>query len=219
MLYSLRHPHIVIIFGACDDVNNLMIVTELMAGGDLFHAIRASPAQLAWSVRGRHVALQVAEALHYLHTLQPPVVHRDIKSLLTAEYLIAKVADLGLARTKSQVLMPPQHAYTPAYATPEVHNSQHASEKVDIYSFGVLVWELLTQQMPVRGELRLPPSVQPAALRRLVQKCIEQNAHLRSSAAELVICLRALIEDGTSAAELAKLKAEADLKAEARLKV
>ncbi|KAJ1639388.1 kinase-like domain-containing protein [Pavlovales sp. CCMP2436] len=147
MLYSLRHPHIVIIFGACDDANNLMIVTELMAGGDLFHAIRASPAQLAWSARGRHVALQVAEALHYLHTLQPSVVHRDIKSLnvlLTAEYSIAKVADLGLARTKSQVLMPPQHAYTPAYAAPEVHDSQHASEKVDIYSFGVLVWEFLT---------------------------------------------------------------------------
>jgi hypothetical protein len=104
-LYNLHHPNIVVLYGACDDVASLMMVTELMAGGDLAQAMLAAPTQLAWANRGRHVALQVAEALHYLHTLEPAVVHRDIKPLnvlLTAEYSLAKVADFGLARTKLQ---------------------------------------------------------------------------------------------------------------------
>ena len=219
MLHRLSHPHIVVLFGACDDVDNLMLVTELM-GGDLYQAIRAAPEQLAWNARGMQVAQQIALALHYLHSLEPAVCHRDIKSLnvlLAYDYALAKLADLGLARTKSCSLMPPQQAYTQAYAAPEVLLSKRASEKVDLYSFGVMLWELLTQKTPERGALFLPPSVQPAALRRIVQRCLEPNAHLRPSAAELAVGLFALEQDGRGAGAGVQLAEEAAARAVAKV--
>jgi serine/threonine protein kinase len=170
--YKAQHPHIVHLFGACDDVDNLMIITEHMAGGDLARALRASPEVVGWGARVRALALQVARALNFLHTLEPPILHLDVKPanvLLSADLAVAKLADLGLAKAEMQSQVSVQ-GYTLAYAAPEVLMRRRGgvTDRADVYSFGILLYEVVTLRSVSMGELSLPART-PSAARALIE--------------------------------------------------
>ncbi|KAJ1630034.1 kinase-like domain-containing protein [Pavlovales sp. CCMP2436] len=188
MLHRLKHEHIIIFVGACNDPGNLMIVTELMAGGSLADLLKRDPASVTWAAAGRRASLHTARALSYLHTLEPPVVHWDVNpaNVLCQPGLgLFNLADVGLAysMSRSQTYAP---GWTPVYAAPELLLGRRTNAKADIFSVGVLLEAILAGGEPTgRGRARLPPATPPHAL-RLVEKCLSEEAALRPSAVHLV---------------------------------
>lgn len=186
MISKLRHRHIVQFYGACIDPSAVYMVTELMQM-DLFSALRQLTNQYKWTgVYGQEVALGIASGINYLHSRKPLVVHRDIKSpnILLQDGL-AKLADVGLARTKAESDMTAQKGFTVAWAAPEVVYRKRATEKIDIWSFGIILWEIITGQLPRVGHLNLP-LMTPSPLRAVYASCTLEDPVQRPSAQELV---------------------------------
>ncbi len=112
-----------------------------------------------------------AEACKYLHAREPKIVHRDLKSenLLIDDHFTAKVSDFGLSRfidldAKMTV------CGTPSWVAPEIFREERYTEKVDVYSYAILLWELITQDKPHYGfdAIQLPYLVGKEKLRPAV---------------------------------------------------
>ena len=179
MLTRLRHPHICLFMGACLDPPNRAIVTELVNRGSLWDRLRdqspdfllfmkaAFPSQSAvadsrvyshWPFHAvQKVAAGICKGLAYLHTQRPlPIIHRDLKSanVLLTDSFDVKICDFGLARLRSQSSDAAMTANvgTVHWMAPEVLRGAVYNESVDIYSFGILLWELLTGKCPYEGK-------------------------------------------------------------------
>ena len=184
IISKLRHRHILQFYGACIQPSCLFMVTELM-DTDLFSALQQCT-QYTWDgVYGKDVLAGVAAGLHHLHSRRPPIVHRDIKSpnILVMKGLV-KIADVGIAHTMCTSDMTAQRGYTVAWAAPEVILRQRATEKIDIWSFGVILWEVVTGRVPHPGQLGFPTCA-PAHLPILYRRCTSNTPTNRPSAAEL----------------------------------
>lgn len=191
IISKLRHRHILQFYGACIQPNCLYMVTELMQT-DLFSSLRKDIRYMWTGIYGKEVLLGVAAGLHYLHCRRPPIVHRDIKSpnVLLMDG-IAKIADVGIARTKADSDMTAQKGYTMAWASPEVVYRKRATEKIDIWSFGVMIWEVVSGKLPRVGHLVLP-SEAPPLLGTLYAACVDENPNKRPSAAQVITQLKAI---------------------------
>ena len=192
MISKLRHRHIVQFYGACIQPQNCYMVTELM-DSDLFSIMRLprEAARYKWSgLYGKEVLVGVASGLNYLHSRKPPVVHRDIKSpnILVVGSL-AKIADVGIARTMGTSDMTAQKGYSLAWAAPEVVYRRRATEKIDIWSIGVIIWEVVTGGLPKPGKLDMPIGT-PTHLTRLYLRCINDDPSARPSALEVTAELK-----------------------------
>ena len=146
VLATIRHPNVVMIMAA--NLNEKMIVQEFMGFGSLNQLLQ-SGVELS---RGQKIemALDVVEGLVFLHSSVPPVVHRDLKSAncLVDRRFQVKIADFGLARIRANSFRDTQTLGTAAYMAPEVIMNQKYSTKSDIYSFGILLYEILYQSNP-----------------------------------------------------------------------
>ncbi|KAL0039348.1 hypothetical protein WJX79_004186 [Trebouxia sp. C0005] len=165
LMAVISHPNVVQFHGACLRDNLAMIVLEYMEGGDLHEALMSvrcgaqGAGLLSWNRQGAKLALDIAKGLEFLHARK--IVHCDIKTknvLLNKGCSIAKLADCGVSRLLDS------HAFsstgtstfrgTLAYAAPELLLGSKCTDKVDMYSFGVLLWEIITHEKPFRGQLR-----------------------------------------------------------------
>jgi len=151
MMAKLRHPNVVLFMGACTQPPNLCIVTEFLEGGSLYSLLhqRKPPKKLSKHTIA-HIALQTARGLNYLHHIG--IVHRDMKSLnlLLDENYICKLCDFGLSCMKPKANEPLLNAQvgSPLWMAPELLINNSYTEKVDVYSYGVCLWELQTHQVP-----------------------------------------------------------------------
>ncbi|KXG27836.1 probable receptor-like protein kinase At2g42960 [Sorghum bicolor] len=161
VLGSLSHPNLARLLGYCAAGRDRILVYELLERGSLDAWLHGTDAEdgggtdsLPWSARLR-VARGAAAALEFLHHgRHPPVLHRDVKSsnVLLGEGFEAKLADFGLARivrgspAKSHVST--QAAGTAGYVAPEIWDGVGATAKADVYSFGVLLIEIVTGHRP-----------------------------------------------------------------------
>ncbi|KAK1287306.1 Serine/threonine-protein kinase EDR1 [Acorus calamus] len=153
IMKRLRHPNVVLFMGAITRVPNLSIVTEFLPRGSLFRLIHRPNNQLDERRRLR-MALDVARGMNYLHNCTPIVVHRDLKSpnLLVDKNWVVKVCDFGLSRMKQSTFLSSRStAGTAEWMAPEVLRNEPSDEKCDVYSFGVILWELSTLQQPWGG--------------------------------------------------------------------
>lgn len=150
LMKRLRHPNIVLFMGAVTSPQRLCIVTEFLPRGSLFRLLQRSTSKLDWR-RRIHMALDIARGMNYLHNRIPPIIHRDLKSsnLLVDKDWKVKVADFGLSRVKHETYLTTKTGKgTPQWMAPEVLRNEPSDEKSDIYSFGVILWELATQKIP-----------------------------------------------------------------------
>ncbi|XP_006895459.1 PREDICTED: mitogen-activated protein kinase kinase kinase MLK4-like [Elephantulus edwardii] len=222
----LRHPNIIQLRGVCLRHPNLCLVLEFARGGALNRALAAAPDPRAPGPRrARRIpprvlvdwALQIARGMLYLHEgAGVPILHRDLKSsnILLLEKIendsdicdkTLKITDFGLARewhrtTKMSAVG------TYAWMAPEVIKSSLFSKGSDIWSYGVVLWELLTGEAPYRGidglavaygvavnKLTLPiPSTCPEPFAKLLRECWEQDPHIRPSFALILEQLTAI---------------------------
>ncbi|XP_061221655.1 mitogen-activated protein kinase kinase kinase 21 isoform X2 [Neopsephotus bourkii] len=221
----LRHPNIIALHGVCLREPNLCLVMEFARGGSLNRALAAAAAPGAGAARGGlrippHIlvnwAVQIARGMLYLHDQAiVPILHRDLKSsnILLLEKMehddicnkTLKITDFGLAREWHRTTKM-SAAGTYAWMAPEVIKSSMFSKGSDIWSYGVLLWELLTGEVPYRGidglavaygvavnKLTLPiPSTCPEPFAKLMKECWEQDPHIRPSFALILEQLTAI---------------------------
>ncbi|KAL3666201.1 hypothetical protein V7S43_008989 [Phytophthora oleae] len=153
LMATLDHPHIVRLVGvAWDSPNDLCALTELMDGGDLRSLLNKYDMEnrpTGFTYEKVKIALHIAHALAYIHSLAPPLIHRDLKprNVLLTSKLDAKLADFGVAREHIDRTMTAEVG-TSLWMAPEVLMGQRYDHKADIFSFGVMLAELNTHAMP-----------------------------------------------------------------------
>ncbi|XP_007941180.1 mitogen-activated protein kinase kinase kinase 10 [Orycteropus afer afer] len=197
---ALKHANIIALRGACLSPPHLCLVMEYARGGALSRVLagrRVPPHVLVnWAV-------QVARGMNYLHNEAPvAIIHRDLKSIniLILEAIenhnladtVLKITDFGLAREWHKTTKM-SAAGTYAWMAPEVIRLSLFSKSSDVWSFGVLLWELLTGEVPYReidalavaygvamNKLTLPiPSTCPEPFARLLEECWDPEPHGR----------------------------------------
>ncbi|KAI3720265.1 hypothetical protein L6452_21178 [Arctium lappa] len=154
ILSSLNHPSLVKLHGYCSDPRGLLLVYEYVPNGTLSDHLHVYKKQnLTWQVRV-DIALQIASAIEYLHfSVVPPIVHRDITSnnIFADKDMKVKVGDFGLSRLLDPGCVWTGPQGTPGYLDPDYYRSFRLTEKSDIYSFGVVLLELVTGMRAVDG--------------------------------------------------------------------
>ncbi len=196
----MRNRHLtelIFVQGAFFGAKHAWLVTEYMEGGDLAANIAAK--RVTWWRRGRRIVTDVAKALVYLHARR--ICHFDIKSpnILLARDGAAKVADMGMARFVGRGMAAgakdgPGAIGTLAWAAPEMLWGSKCTEKADIYSYGIVLWEGCTGERTVRGQLRdvRVPEEAPPEVRDLILECLETCPAARPTAQQIVERLQAL---------------------------
>ncbi|XP_078166450.1 LEAF RUST 10 DISEASE-RESISTANCE LOCUS RECEPTOR-LIKE PROTEIN KINASE-like 1.1 [Carex rostrata] len=156
ILSGLHHPNLVTLYGSTASSNReLLLVYEFVSNGTVYdhlHGPRSSENALTLSVR-LSIAIETANALAYLHAVEPPIIHRDVKTknILLDDGFHVKVGDFGLSRLfpldVTHVSTVPQG--TPGYVDPVYHQCYHLTDKSDVYSFGVVLMELISSKPAV----------------------------------------------------------------------
>ncbi|PRW57729.1 Serine threonine- kinase CTR1 [Chlorella sorokiniana] len=200
-LQQLRHPNVVGLMGIALTPRRGVLLLEYCQGRDLHAALDVlalgtQERLFGWHRRGKRVALEVAKALNFLHS--KGIVHLDVKSpnVLLTENGTAKLADVGFSREKLHTFLSDLSNFgTFAWAAPELLLARQCTQKVDIYSWGVLLWEIVTGERPQRGQLRLPrvPEECPQAASDLLLQCLHQDPAQRPTALELMQRLEPLV--------------------------
>ena len=188
MAARLRHPNLIQFIGATME-GEMMIVMELMATS-LRSQLKSEEYFPPKVVKA--VSLDVARGLNYLHLIQPdPIVHRDISSANVLLEVIqlnqwrAKLTDYGSVNLVRQLHT--ANPGSPAYAAPEASNPRLQSPKMDIYSFGALILEMLTGRLPVPDDRPgMFGKVQHEQLLRVIRRCLRGNPEDRPSASDII---------------------------------
>lgn len=211
LMAAFLHPKIVEFVGVSwSSSNDICAVTEYMAKGDLYQLLqKRRNGQINWADHKIYLAEDVADALVYLHSLTPKVIHRDLKSknILLDDEFRAKLSDFGISRERSLEETMTAGVGTIYWTAPEVLMGRKYTEKADIYSFGIVLSELDTHEVPyhdVRDDGRklqamkivkkvisenLRPTftaAMPPIVMDLARRCLDSEPNVRPDAVELL---------------------------------
>lgn len=201
--------HFLLPFIGYSNIYPYIIVTDFIPCGSLFEALRhkrGSPI-LTDTIKTK-IALGIAIGMIVLHDKN--IIHRDLKSLniLINEETLPKICDFGIARFSDSINPGSQQNFftanigTPHWMAPEILQSGHYTNKVDVFSYAVILWEMLTEDLPFKGMKEhyqvalkivsgernyLPPNT-PSGLRDLISKLWSQDPNLRPDFREVYRC-------------------------------
>lgn len=152
ILGSIKHRYLVNLRGYCNSPTSKLLIYDFLPCGSLDEALHERSEQLDWDAR-LNIIMGAAKGLAYLHhDCSPRIIHRDIKSsnILLDGNLEARVSDFGLAKLleDEESHITTIVAGTFGYLAPEYMQSGRATEKTDVYSFGVLVLEVVSGKRP-----------------------------------------------------------------------
>ncbi|KAG6748582.1 hypothetical protein POTOM_048511 [Populus tomentosa] len=147
---------VILFLGACTKPPRLSMVTEYMEMGSLYYLIHSSGQKKKLSWRRRLKMLRdICRGLMCIHRMK--IVHRDLKSAncLVNKHMTIKICDFGLSRVMADIpIRDSSSAGTPEWMAPELIRNEPVTEKCDIFSLGVIMWELCTLSRPWEG---VPP--------------------------------------------------------------
>lgn len=194
IMRKVRHRNVVQFIGACTKKPHLCIVFEYMKGGSVYDRLRSEKGAFS-IVEVLRVAAEVSRGMNYLH--QRKILHRDLKAanLLIDEHGTVKIADFGVARLLDTEGVMTAETGTYRWMAPEIIEHKAYDQKADVYSFGIVLWELLTGSVPyqdrtplqaavgvVQNGLRpdIPPST-PAGIADIMRLCWQREPSVRPS--------------------------------------
>ncbi|KAJ7559742.1 hypothetical protein O6H91_04G099000 [Diphasiastrum complanatum] len=153
LLSRLRHPNVILFLGACTKPPHLSLVTEYMHMGSLYHLVHLSGQGKKLSWRRRFKMLRdICRGMMCVHRMN--IIHRDLKSAncLVDKHWSVKICDFGLSRITTGVpIQESTVAGTPEWMAPELLRNEPVTDKCDIFSLGVIMWELCTLKRPWEG--------------------------------------------------------------------
>mmetsp|Transcript_1169 Transcript_1169/g.2430 ORF Transcript_1169/g.2430 Transcript_1169/m.2430 type:complete len:1060 (+) Transcript_1169:445-3624(+) len=228
LLASLRSPNVVMFMGAYVNPPNLGMVMEFCGRGSLYDLLEQQR-EARHKLRGKHlpwarrlqIALDVAVGMTYLHTCNPAIVHRDLKSpnIMICSNWQAKIGDLGMSQIMEySCIAGTASIYSPRWMAPEILKGANYDISSDIYSFGVILWELCTLEVPwadcvhpfqlvhqvvtegKKLEIHVTSEHDFRGLldvHRLIEECCTTDPSVRPPFNEIVDRLRKLVEETT----------------------
>lgn len=151
IMYKVNHPHVVKLINHFEDDDKFYLIMLYASRGQLYQLLKKSH---RFDQRtAAQFMREVLEAVKYLHSFNPPIIHRDIKpeNILLDENSRIKLADFGWSNFKSDETSRVTYCGTPEYLSPEMVRKQGHGTNVDIWSLGVLLFELLAGHAPFSG--------------------------------------------------------------------
>uniref|UniRef100_A0A3P9NYL0 Mitogen-activated protein kinase kinase kinase n=1 Tax=Poecilia reticulata TaxID=8081 RepID=A0A3P9NYL0_POERE len=227
-LRKLKHPNIISFKGVCTQAPCYCIIMEYCAQGQLYEVLRAgrkvTPRLLVdW-------ATGIAGGMNYLHLHK--IIHRDLKSpnVLVTHNDTVKISDFGTSKELSDKSTKMSFAGTVAWMAPEVIRNEPVSEKVDIWSFGVVLWELLTGEIPYKdvdssaiiwgvgsNSLHLPvPSTCPDGFKILMKQTWQGKPRNRPSFRQILLHLDIASSDVLGTPQETYFKSQAEWREEVK---
>ncbi|XVF00828.1 hypothetical protein REPUB_Repub04eG0035700 [Reevesia pubescens] len=208
IMRKVRHKNVVQFIGACTKPPSLSIITEFMSGGSVYDYLHKQKGVFKLPSLLK-VAIDVSKGMNYLH--QNNIIHRDLKAanLLMDENEVVKVADFGVARVKVQSGVMTAETGTYRWMAPEVIEHKPYDHKADVFSFGIVLWELLTGKLPyeyltplqaavgvVQKGLRptIPKNTNPK-LGELLERSWQQDPTLRPDFSEIIEILQQIAKE------------------------
>jgi len=205
MLKDVNHPNVIQFFGICNHESGIYLITEYIENGDLFDLLVFDSEKIydKWKTKVK-ISLQIAQGVFYLHSRN--VIHRDLKSqnVLIGENNKVKLCDLGLAtivENKKRMTV----CGTDEWMAPEIAIAESYDYRVDVFSFGIILTEIITCQPPAKRTIQnflafdeknflncIPPGC-PEDLKQLVLDCTRFKPEQRPSFKEIVPRLRKLL--------------------------
>ncbi|XP_057712505.1 protein kinase Npk [Corythoichthys intestinalis] len=211
ILSVLSHKNIIQFYGAVLESPNYGIVTEYASGGSLYEYLSSEQSEEMDMEQIMMWAIQMAKGMHYLHAEAPiKVIHRDLKSrnvVMTADKVL-KICDFGASKFLSHTTHMTVVGTFP-WMAPEVIQSLPVSETCDTYSYGVVLWEMLTREVPFKGfeglqvawlvvekqERLTIPSSCPASFAELMRKCWQAEPKERPQFKQVLVTLETMAND------------------------
>lgn len=198
-LSRVSHKNIVKLYGACIDEQQkpVCLVMEYAEGGSLYNVLHGRPQRRYTAGHAISWALQCACGVAYLHNMKPKaLIHRDLKSpnlLLVLGGKLLKICDFGTACDKSTYMT--NNKGSAAWMAPEVFEGSQYTEKCDVYSWGIILWEVLSRRKPFNesgNAFRIlwevhqgsrPPRIQncPRPVEEIMTRCWDKDPNLRPS--------------------------------------
>ena len=220
IMARLRHPNVLLFMGACTDPGNMAIIMENIKGGNAEQVLRDNTLELSLYTRMK-MARDVAFGMNWLHESKPQIIHRDLKpsNLLIDENFHVKVCDFGLSTIKVDTTSKLQDKDsvpgTPLWMAPEVLQGKPFDASSDIYSFGIVLWEIYTKEdvypefssfgqfkraictrhhRPTVPEKTKSGST-PNSLKELIERCWHREPAQRPTFKEIIKALNLILVD------------------------
>jgi len=199
----LHHKRLVRFIGACFEMQHPCLVTEYMPGGSLHHLLHVRRLQLPL-LHATNMSLQVADGVVYLHSQNPTIVHRDLKSLnvVLDLSLNIKICDFGLTEPMERThITKKNNGGSPRYMAPELFdNKTKITEKIDVWAMGCIFIEIcggplpyesistladLTREMLVHRRKPTVPENIPQEVRHIITSCVNFDYKLRPNSEQV----------------------------------
>ena len=153
VMYKIHHPNVVKLFGHFEDNNYCYFIMEYIEKGNIYNLIPHDGKKKLNTKIVASLIKDVISAVYYLHHMKPIIIHRDIKpeNVLLGEGLVSKLTDFGWSNYMQEDEKRKTVCGTPIYLAPEIIKEEGHDEKVDVWCIGVLLFELITGNVPFQG--------------------------------------------------------------------
>jgi len=153
IMYKVRHPNIVRLFGHFEDDQNCYFVLDYIPKGNLYTILSKQKTKSFDATTVAHFIKDLVCSIYYLHNMDPAIIHRDIKpeNVLLSENNKIKLTDFGWSNYVEDTAVRSTYCGTPVYLAPEMIKETGHDESLDIWCIGILMFELLTGNIPFQG--------------------------------------------------------------------